>query len=210
VAAVDIHQLYRPFQQYFRRRRMDVFCELFSVRRDTRVLDVGGSELNWSFTAAEPQVTLLNLGGEEWERGRFRRVKGDATKLSFDDASFDIAYSNSVIEHVGDRQQQRRFADAIRRVAPRYYVQTPNKWFFVEPHLLTVGLHWLPRPLARRVVRRGSVWGWVERPSQAGVDDMIDSINMLDRDAMQELFPDAEIIEERALGMTKSLIAVRR
>jgi hypothetical protein len=207
---MNIHDVHRPFQMYFRRRRMSQFAKLFDLDTRTRVLDVGGYEMNWTLIDAAPEVVLLNLEDEEWRRGRFQRIKGDGTQLQFADNSFDIAYSNSVIEHVGGPSEQQRFADEVRRVAPRYYVQTPNKWFVAEPHTMTVGLHWLPRPAFRRLLRRGSVWGWMDRPSQVEVDQMIDSIQMLDRADMERLFPDAEIIEERVLGMTKSLIAVRR
>jgi hypothetical protein len=102
------------------------------------------------------------------------------------------------------------FAAEIRRVAPRYYVQAPNRWFLVEPHLLAVGIHLLPFPVLRRLVRWLSVWGWVAKPDQAAIDATLASIRLIDRKQMQPLFPDAEIHAETFLGMTKSLIAVRR
>jgi 2-polyprenyl-3-methyl-5-hydroxy-6-metoxy-1,4-benzoquinol methylase len=58
--------------------------------------------------------------------------------------SFDIVFSNSVIEHVGDAESQQQFAHEIARVGRAYWVQTPNRRFPVEPHLLTPFLHFLP------------------------------------------------------------------
>ena len=58
-------------------------------------------------------------------------------------------------------------------------------------------------------MRYFSVWGLVTRPSQAEVDAFIDSIRLLTKENMQQLFPDAVIIEEKVLGLTKSLIAMR-
>ena len=206
---MNMHRLYRPFQTYFRTRRMHQFEQLFHPNATTSIIDVGGYEFNWTLLTAAPQVLLVNLEAARG-RGRFKTVRGDARDLEFDDNAFDIAYSNSVIEHVGNSDDQRAFADEIRRVAPRYYVQTPNRWFVIEPHLIAVGIHFLPRRIQRRLVRWISVWGWVERPTQAEIDRLLDSIQLLDRRRLEQLFPDAEIIAERFLGMTKSLIAIRR
>jgi hypothetical protein len=207
---VNIHRIYAPFQVYFRTRRMQRFAAMFEPSPATRIIDVGGSELNWKLIDSEPEVVLVNIDSEDGHDGRFRKVRGDGRKLPYDDNAFEIAYSNSVIEHVGDVRDQDSFAAEIRRIAPCYYVQTPNRWFVIEPHLIAAGIHLLPRRLTRRLVRWLSVWGWVTRPDQTAVDAMIGSIRLLDRRRMQQLFPDAEIHAEKFLGMTKSLIAVRR
>lgn len=185
------------------------FAELFQPSHTTRIIDVGGYEGNWKLMDAAPNVLLVNLEDEDVRNGRFHKVRGDGRSLAYADASFDIAYSNSVIEHVGGIEAQRAFADEIRRVARAYYVQTPNKWFPVEPHLIAVALHWLPRRVTRRLVRTLSIWGWVARPDQDEIDTLLASIRLLGRAEMQELFPDSTIIEERFLGLVKSLIAVR-
>src|SRR5262245_13371206 len=164
---MNIHQLYTPFQRYFRTRRMRRFEAMFGLAPATRIIDVGGSQFNWTLIDTEPQVLLVNLQDEDRRDGRFHKVRGDGRQLQYGDNSFDIAYSNSVIEHVGDPDDQDAFAAEIRRVAPRYYVQTPNRWFVVEPHLIAAGIHFLPRRLGRRLVRWLSVWGWVQKPDQA-------------------------------------------
>jgi len=207
---MNIHRIYNPFLMRFRSSRMRQFAELFRPDDATRVIDVGGYEMNWSLIDAKPQVLLVNLENETWNRGRFQKIKGDGKNLKFADGSFDIAYSNSVIEHVGNWDDQVAFAKEIRRVARRYYVQTPNKWFVVEPHLIAPFIHLLPVGMTRKLVRYFSVWGLIQRPTQARVDNFLGSIKLLGKSEMRKLFPDAEIIVEKFLGMAKSIIAVRR
>ena len=58
---------------------------------------------------------------------------------------FDIAYSTSVIEHLRDSENQRTFAAEVACVAKLYYVQTPNRWFPIEPHLVAPIIHFFPK-----------------------------------------------------------------
>jgi len=194
----------------FRRKRMLAFQRMFEVSENTRILDVGGTKLNWGLILASPQVTLLNLGVEERREGRFDWKSGDGRQLPFADNSFDICYSNSVIEHVGGPEDWEKFASEIRRVGAAYYVQTPNLWFPVEPHQVSLFLHWLPRRIERRLVRYLSVWGGVTRQTQENIDNWLAYNNLLTKRDMARLFPDAEIIVERFLLLPKSLIAVKR
>ena len=201
--------LNRPFRTYFRKRRMAQFCALFDITDQDLIIDVGGLEFNWAFIPQHPHILFVNTDPDTWVKGNTCKVVGDGRRLEFADQSFDIAYSNSVIEHVGGWEDIQAFAREIRRVAPRYYVQTPNRWFFVETHLLTAFIHWLPFNIARHLVRYGSVWGWIRRPSQQQVDEQLRQVNLLTHAQMRTLFPDATIHIERFLGMPKSLIAVR-
>lgn len=194
----------------FRRKRMLAFQRMFAVSESTRILDVGGTELNWGLMSARPQVTLLNLHVEERNEGRFHWKPGDARQLPFADNSFDICYSNSVIEHVGGPEDWGKFASEIRRAAPAYYVQTPNYWFPVETHQVSLFLHWLPRRIERRLVRYLSVWGWATRQTQENIDKWLAYNNLLTKRDMVRLFPDAEILVERFLLLPKSLIAAKR
>jgi hypothetical protein len=206
---LDIQAIYRPFLIFFRTKRMNQFCEIFAINDQTRVIDVGGYEMNWQLAKTKPKVLLVNLEAGEWERGRFSGMQGDGRHLVFGDDSFDIAYSNSVIEHVGGWEDQVAFANEIRRVAPEYYVQTPNRRFFFEPHLIAPFVHYLPRRFQGSLARYFTVWGLVTKPSRDQVDGFLDSIRLLNKTELQMLFPDARIIEEKFLGLVKSIIAVR-
>jgi hypothetical protein len=140
-------------------------------------------------------------------------VAGDGRALPFRDGAFDVVFSNSVIEHVGDADSQRRFAREVARVGRAYWVQTPNRWFPVEQHLLTPLVHWLPKPWQRRIVTRFTVWNVLVRPSPDRrsfyLAHYLDEVRLLGAGEFAELFPGARVIRERVCGWTKSLVAVR-
>jgi hypothetical protein len=206
---MKMSRIYSPLSLYFRRKRMRKFVDLFSVKDSDHIIDVGGYPFNWTLIDIKPKILMVNLEDETWEEGNLKKVMGDGRSLEFNDNSFDIAYSNSVIEHVGCYGDQLAFAREISRVGYRYYVQTPNRWFFVEPHLLTVFITYLPRSILRKLVRYCSVWGLIMKPTQEQVDDFLGGLCLLDYSEMRKLFPDAEILRERFFGITKSLIATR-
>ena len=162
-------------------------------REGEAVLDIGcGTE---GLARFEPGGDITGLDAVErpdYPGSRF--VRGDARALPFDDDAFAIAYSNSLVEHLhpGDRA---RFASEVRRVADRYWVQTPNRWFPVEPHVLLPGFQFLPEGAKRRLWGLGMPRGEYE------------PIELLTARELRELFPDAVILRERFAGLTKSLIA---
>lgn len=199
----------------FRKRRMEEFVSAMGITASTRVLDVGGTPLNWRLLDARPRVTLLNTPrAQEPAAPGFEFVTANGCELPFRDRSFSIVFSNSVIEHVGSRDEQRRFAQEIRRVGIHYWVQTPNRWFPVEPHLLTPGLHFLPRNAQRALAHRWTVWDAVEHPSPDRrnfyIEHYLNDIRLLDAADLARLFPDGRVLRERWCGFTKSLIVVRR
>ncbi|RMG50533.1 MAG: class I SAM-dependent methyltransferase [Acidobacteria bacterium] len=206
---MNIHQLYHPFLVFFRTKRMRDFWNRFDLSPDTRVLDVGGTEFNWNLAPAFPRLTILNLSMPGGKKENTTWVVADGRYLPFKDGAFDVVYSNSVIEHVGDSADQRAFASEIRRVGIRYYVQTPNKRFPVEPHLITPFIHYFPKTVQKRLLRNFTVWGLVTRPTAQQCDDFLQGIRLLDERELRQLFPDAEIWHERVLGLTKSLIAIK-
>jgi Methyltransferase domain len=184
-----------------------------------RVLDVGGTynfwvtwrdEIDWTRTS----VTCVNLNPSHASEGKHhdlvQMIEGDACNLkNIRDLEFDIAFSNSVIEHVGQWRNMESMANEVKRVAHRYLVQTPYFWFPIEPHARTPFLHWLPQSWAYRIVmlRKCGFWSKAKTVSQAV--SSVQSAQMLDGAQFKALFSDARIIRERFFGFTKSLVAVR-
>ena len=180
------------------------------------VLDVGGNPAIWSLlnAAATPKVIYLNMPrAAEAEDDRSHLVFADGRRLPFPDQSFDLVFSNSVIEHVGNEASQQAFASEIARVGKCYWVQTPNFWFPVEQHLMTPLLHWLPRAWQRVVAPRATIWALLTRCNQQErqfyIQHFLEDIRLLDKAGVEKLFPDATIQRERVLGFTKSLIALK-
>jgi hypothetical protein len=179
-----------------------------------RLLDVGGTVDFWEQRGWAQRdgidITLLNIFPQESPRENVHAVVGDAADLGrWRDGEFDLAFSNSVIEHVGDRKRQRMMADEVARVARAYWVQTPNFFFPMEPHFLVPGWHWLPEPARVAVLRRRQV-GWAGRtPDPLAALDVIRSAQLLTRAELAVMFPDAELIPERFGGLVKSWTAVR-
>jgi 2-polyprenyl-3-methyl-5-hydroxy-6-metoxy-1,4-benzoquinol methylase len=153
-------------------------------------------------------ITLLNMPPVAPEPRFFENLVGDARNMALEDKSFDVVFSNSVIEHVGDLEDQRRMAQEVVRVGRRYFVQTPNKFFPIEPHFLVPFFQFLP--LASRVwlLRRFRL-GWISRmPDARLARNMVESIRLLTRSELHELFPRAQLYEERLIGMAKSFVAL--
>lgn len=210
IYTVDIHRVYALFLPRFRKKRMKVFVDLFHPTAATTILDVGGEDYNWTLISAKPKITLINTYYGRGSRvSAFAKILGDGRKLPFRDGAFDIVYSNSVIEHVGSFEDQAAFAREIRRVGRAHFVQTPDRSFPVEPHLLAPFIHHLPVNLQRKLVRHFTIWGLVTKPDATRVEQMLASIALLSAAQIAELFPDSKIVQERVCGLSKSLIAVR-
>lgn len=191
-----------------RRRRFRWFRETMRLTPEDRILDVGGAGEAWTGSGLEGQVTLLNLDPAQ-AGGPIRNVVGDACDMDmFGPAQFDVAFSNSVIEHVGDWRRQQRFAAEVKRVARRYWVQTPWRHFPIEPHMLFPLFQYLP-PAAQRAVATRWKYSHFHRYGQDVLAELA-LLRLLTASEMRALFPDSTLRIERVLGIPKSVIAYRR
>ena len=189
----------------WRERRYQRFVDLCGVQPQERILDVGagsGAALE-RFNSSNEIVALdLNPLDSEWIRAPNVTVQvGDATALPFEDRAFPLAFSSSVIEHI-PKALHEKFASEIRRVADRYYVQTPNRYFPIEPHYQFPFFQFLPVRLQKALNKRFTL-GWQQKGSW-------EEITLLSARDLGRLFPDGEIHRERVFGLTKSLMVVRR
>jgi len=180
-----------------------------------RIADLGGTAYYWDifgdFIDRHPvEIHLYNLEQAPSGRSNIQSFKGDVTRLDhIDDNTYDLVHANSVIEHVGSWDAMSRMAGHVRRLAPAYYVQTPNFWFPYEPHFRAPLFHWLPEQVRARLLMQYNLGFGGRRASFDAAMRGVQSAVLIDRRQMQALFPDAEIRGERVLGLTKSLMAVR-
>ena len=197
-----------------RRRKLALFMETIRPGPETRIVDVGVGDTPFGtepgvaathnfFEALYPwpeRITAVSdvpLPNFAQAFPSIRTVVADGLELPFGDDEFDVAFSNAVVEHVGGREEQRRFVTELCRVAPRVFVSTPNRWFPVETHTLVPFVHWLPRDAADRTMRALRRDDW-------------DQIELLSRQELLALFPPnagARAVEAR---ITISVVAGRR
>jgi SAM-dependent methyltransferase len=217
-----IRRIFAVYSARSRRRRRELLDRHIALGAGSSVLDLGGGNGSYADSFADRgwRITVADIGeadlAEARRRGYETVLLSPGEPLPFSDREFDMVFCNSVIEHVGGtalgedrmlsdggfveaaRREQRRFAEEIRRVGKSYWVQTPNRFFIVESHtwLPLVGL--LPRRAQLRLVSMTNAF-WVKKTSPDWV--------LFTRGELAELLPGSLILDERSLGMTKSLIA---
>lgn len=207
--------LYDRLAARFRTKRFEFFKSLASsIPRPIRILDVGGTQKFWegmNFTNEEDiEIVLLNLSEIEVCYPNFRSVAGDATKMDeFADNEFDIVFSNAVIAHVGEYEDQCCMAEEVKRVGERYFIQTPNRFFPIEPRFIFPFFQFLPSALQVFLVRYSNFLMCYPRRAITDKQDALDAIDfarLLTKKELKAMFPGESIYKEKLLGMTKSLI----
>lgn len=209
--------------------RATLFRTHFRFGLGSRVLDIGSGD--GTTIAAVLQgagvppgnVYIANVNGELVDKGH--RLYGfapvvipESGRLPFDDGFFDVVFCSSLIarvarpnDEVGEASTgpgldggadtcQTELAAEIRRLGRGYFVQVPNRWFPIESQTWLPFGGYLPRrvliPLLRLMKR--------SRFKATSPDPRLLTVGQ-----MRRLFPDARIVRERVLGMTKSIIAIK-
>lgn len=212
-----ITRFYRKIWKLWREKRFQKFCETIIPKQTDHLLDIGGYPFNWySRKSVIGKVDVLNLHLDEIfdappNAPQIRALKGDARKLNMENSSYDIIFSNSVIEHVGNFSDQQDFAREARRVGMRLWIQTPAYECPIEPHYLGLFIHWFPPPLHAKLARWFSIRGLVKSTSSEDLTSIAKNTRLLTKNEMLELFPDCEIWTEYLLYIfPKSYVAIRR
>jgi SAM-dependent methyltransferase len=198
-----------------RRRKWSYFLLKQPVDSDTKVLDVGFSDEEYQETdnfieknfPYPENLTALGIDSPKRFTERYPRIKViqyPGGRFPFPDDSFDIVWSNAVVEHVGTRDDQLQFLREIRRVGGRIFVTTPNRYFPVEVHTRTPLLHFLPKPIFERYLHLiGKGWA---------TGDFMRLLTLRElRSLLHEAgFQEYTIKRNRILGMTLDFVVTTR
>jgi hypothetical protein len=207
------------FSNDLRRKRFELFQSLIGKISSSpiKILDVGGTEIFWrnmnfAGTGAQSkyEITLLNIEPIPVNYPNFKSVIGDARGMpEFGNGEFDVVFSNSVIEHVGSFSDQKKMADEIRRVGKKYFVQTPNFYFPIEPHFLFPFFQFLPLGARATLINRWDLGNTLRIPNKDEARAYVQSLQLLNHKQLKVLFPDAKIVREKLFGLTKSFMCLR-
>jgi hypothetical protein len=199
----------------FRIKRLQEFEKMFFSRfsglEKIEILDVGGTSYFWknSTLLSHPglRITLLNLYPVETSHPAIHAVQGDATDMrEFETGSFDLVFSNSVIEHLYTLELQQKMASEILRVGKSYFIQTPNVYFPIEAHYALPLAQYYPKAFLHFVLTQTKL-SRMKKWSSAEASQYIAEIRLLNAQEMKALFPGASLLKEKVLGLTKSITA---
>ena len=103
------------------------------------------------------RITAISNQDAKWLEDKYKGLKfvlGDGKCLPFKDNSFDLVFSSAVLEHVGNRAEQKKFISECVRVTNKYvFITTPNKWYPFEFHSAFPLIHWLPQKVFFKILR---------------------------------------------------------
>lgn len=209
-AATDVNSR-RSLAGRARARRWQHLIEVFPSLSEMRVLDLGGTPESWQLAPVLPKsVTTLNLLPQESAAEGIITIQGEACDLpsAFASDHFDLVYSNSLLEHVGGHARRQRLADNIHSLADRHWVQTPYRYFPIEPHWLFPGMQWLPYE-ARVQISMHWNRGHIRTYTREEAQEQVDEIDLIGISQMRRYFPSSIIWYERVAGLIKSLVAIQ-
>jgi len=209
------------------RKKRDVKLKLlinsiFTSQNSVRIIDIGGTLGYWErvgfnfLRQNNVECTLVNLHASELDdlgehTDIFQTMVGNGCNLhDVMDDQFDLAHSNSVVEHVYGWSNMKLFAKELQRVSKAIYVQTPYFWFPFDPHFYKMPFfHWLPRPLRTMLLMRFALAyrGRIDNIDEAR--SVVDGAVLLDGREMKFLFHDATLTYEKFCGFRKSIIATK-
>jgi len=194
----------KPFSEYARKRRTEKFIKLMKPKENMKVLDIGGQPKIWDNVGVPLKITCLNLPGiattNHPTHHEISYVEGDGCNMpEFNFGEFDLVFSNSVIEHVGDCEKRKLYAKEIQRLSNSYWIQTPYKYYPLEAHCGMPFWWFYPKSLRSLILER-----W--RKKLPAWTEMVEGTDVVSPKEIETLFPKAEVMKEWLI-FPKSIIA---
>ncbi len=173
------------------------------------MLDIGASGevfLRYTFEDVYPYPERILAGGHQLREilsarhyyPRSSYVVFDGCFLPFPNKTFDIVFSNAVIEHILGEGRQLRFAQEIMRVGKSWFVATPNYWYPFESHYHLPFIQFLPRPVQRQYNR---LLGTHIPKGE------VQELALLSTAQLGRLFPTSRIVKVRVTFWPETLVA---
>ena len=192
-----------------RRKKYEIFISFLLPEKFEKIIDIGVDDVrekdNYTnflekFYPFKSNITAIGItDGKNFKKvfPEIKYVKADGRNLPFTENQFDIAFSNAVLEHVGEGNynEQKRFVNEVVRVSKRGIIMTPYKYFLIEPHTLIPFLFCFPKKIREKIIRRRFSLSW----------------NLLSMQEFHNLFPsylELKIIKQKILFFTINLIVV--
>ena len=194
---------------------MELFWDHFPEATELKILDVGGFVSKHAAQILDEHPNKQKLASINISQGELMSIRdvypdlpvsvADARQLPFKSKSFDIVYSNAVIEHVGSRADQHLMAKEIQRVGRAWFVTTPNRWYPFEFHTRLPLIGWLPAPLMKKLSRAYS-YDHIQRRYRSGAGS--ESTRLITRHELESMFPTSEVVCQRVTFWPETLIAI--
>ena len=202
-------RLLKALSHKSRTKKFELLLSLFRPRPGDRVLDIGASGevfLRYTLEDIFPYPERIVAGGYELREilsarhyyPQPRYLLFDGCALPFPDRSFDLVFSNAVIEHILGEGKQVQFAREIMRVGKSWFVTTPNFWYPFETHYHLPFIHFLPRPLQREYNRLCGT----HIPKGT-----VQELALLSARQLRALFPTSQIAKVRVTFWPETLVA---
>jgi hypothetical protein len=196
----------------YRARRWARLIQTFPHLDQMSVIDLGGTLDSWLRAPTRPaSLHLVNLETQPDQLPDWARADhADACDLPehIRAGSYDLVISNSVIEHLGGHQRRLQFADNVHELADQHWIQTPYRYFPIEPHWVCPGFQFLPLAARATLAHHWPLSHTKPTTRNDAIHAALD-IELLTRTEMKIYFPHSTIAVERAAGLTKSLIAIK-
>jgi SAM-dependent methyltransferase len=203
-----MNRLFLELHRRSREKKYRLLLQLLRPEADTRILNVGATGtttgLREQFEGSYGHLNRVIGGGPSFEEADdYRKSFPGVTSLVFDgcalpftDKSFDIVYSNAVLEHLPGPDAVVRFAREVQRVGRGWFVTTPNFWYPVDPHYHLPLVQLLPADAQRKLVT-------------ALGKTPYDHLRLLRKRELQKLFPTSQVVGCRVTFYPETLVAYR-
>ena len=209
-------------------KRGRLFTEFIdSFEPPIKIIDLGGTVLMWERWGLGSDERLkidlannfsMDVNNRDAEAGsaNISKIDVDVVALrSADYEKYDIIFSNSMLEHLADFEQQRSVAQAIISSGKPFFVQIPNKYSLIDPHFAHPMAPFFgawPRNIQLKALRLSGLNGGKRAKSRSHAEHRLKFYNPLSMKDIEVLFPveDKKIVVERMFGVPMSIVVSLR